>query len=727
MSLSTAPTETLSIYEATTKCRDSFLPCLTIAGLMELEWAENRLADFNLWANGIGAFATNRASLDERLSRDPDTRSIIVHVLELLQSCVQQCQSLGNSSTRDSLAQPYIGHQSGNLLTPDMLIRSFSPFSDESSDSEPGLRSDGDFNGSTALTAMMRDVEQLINQLARLSIAIRNAGTASRFRKADKLFNSDDYRDLQVYLENIVKARPPGPNGVGVDIFKNDITPAQKRLIEANLRRRNRFVYAMRHAKKLAMETPKRPEKIPLVPDWLNAGFEESMAIPSSDIEILNTDGIVPDLTETNASSLGTLPPLLPARGPPSRATMTQITSTAAKVVYPKPPKTKTGLQQFKCPCCCQSLPLLYQESTQWKIEHGRKHLMDDIRPYTCILDDCPSPDTLYMLRSDWTKHIENDHRKSWQCLHCSTPGTVPRLFTTIEMLTQHIRGAHSEVVLEEHIAAVVSASLRPAPFGVSRCPLCDTAGTSDSDALFDHIAEHIHAFALQSLPWPDDIQGTEHFSQNEYFDDESTNFSQHYNVSNMSDRDSNGLPPLEDISYEDDRDSLPSQSHISNLTQDNEVPEPNIRQMQVWDDETMTFYVDPFSRPPGPKHRFFDRNSLEVPERPIERYDPKISVSYKSKGWIGFKKPKKPNVIDSNSHILPFGLVRDIPTSAEALHDEVIMDAELPWAEKKLERTLSLLATSEAGNTRLDEIRVGRIGQFVKDQTKTIRASIRV
>ncbi|KAK7971498.1 hypothetical protein PG989_016514 [Apiospora arundinis] len=560
MSSSTASIEALSIYEAATKCRDSFLPCLTIARLMELEWAENRLADFNLWANGIGAFAGSRASLDERLSRDPDTRNIIIHVLELLQSCVQQCRSLDNSSTKDPLAQLSHDHDSGNLSPPDIVTRSFSPFSDESSDSEPGLRSDGDPDDSTALTAMMRDVEQLINQLARLSIAIRNAGTASRFRKADKLFNSDDYGGLQAYLENIVKARPPGPNGTGVDIFKNDIAPEQKRLIEANLRRRNRFVYAMRHAQKLAMETPKRSERIQLAPERLHTEFAEPMPIRPTGIEVLSADRIVPDLTETNASSLGTLPPLLPVRRPPSRATMTQISSTAAKVVYPKPPKVKAGLNQFKCPCCCQTLPLLYQESTQWK-----KHLMDDIRPYTCFLDDCPSPEILYMLRSDWTKHIENDHRKSWQCLHCSIPGTIPRLFTTIEMLAQHIRASHSDTVLEEHIAAAVSAALRPAPFGVSRCPLCDTTGTSDSEMLFDHIAEHIHAFALQSLPWPDDTQDTDYFSRNEYFDDESIDLSRHYNIASMSDRNSEGLPVL---------DYAPNDDYI--ITQDNEERENN-------------------------------------------------------------------------------------------------------------------------------------------------------
>ncbi|KAK8092842.1 hypothetical protein PG999_014429 [Apiospora kogelbergensis] len=505
MSSSISQNKTLSILEAATKCRDAFLQCTACADLMKLEWAENRLADFNLWANGIGAFAGHRASVDDRLSHDPDTRNIIAHVLGLLQSCIQQCLSIANSSTIDSLARTSHGHDVGSLSPPEDLPRSFSPFSDESSDSEPASRPDDNVDDLTTFTSLMRDVEQLMNQLAKISLAIRNAGTTSRFRKADKLFHPGDYIDLRTYLENIVRSRPPGPLGVGLDGLRNDITPAQKRLVGANLRRRNRFVYFMRHAQKLAMATaPTSPVNIPLDPNRREDYRELASTIPHEPLDMKpRSIGRVPDLTETNASSLGTLPPLLPVKAPSSRVTMTQVTLTAAKVVYPKPPKVKAGLQQFKCPCCCQSLPLLYQENTHWN--------------------------------------------KSWQCLYCSTPGTVPRLFTTVEILTQHIRNSHADAVSDEHIAAVVRTALRPAPFGISVCPLCDTTGTSDSDMLFDHIAEHIHAFALQSLPCADDERCAKYFLENAYFDDESDN-TQHDNVSGVSDRDSEGLPSLEDF-----------------------------------------------------------------------------------------------------------------------------------------------------------------------------------
>ncbi|KAK8037761.1 hypothetical protein PG991_001107 [Apiospora marii] len=322
--------EIVTIYGAATKCREAFLPCLTCAELMEMEWAENRLADFNLWANGIGAFAGSQASLDDRLRRDPETQGIVVNVLELLQGSIQQCHSL-----------------------------------DQSSNSELAVHSGND--GSTALTAAMRDVEQLLNQLARVSVAIRNSGTASRFRKADKMFNPDNYWELRTYLENLVKCRPLGPNATGFDSSKNSVTPTQNRLIEANLKRRNRFVYAMHHSQKLALAPPQRPERTPLVMDQPNNQLSSAMPVEAPSPVVTGNEEKAPEFTETKASTLGTLPLILPSKAPPSRVVMTQITSTTAKVTYPKPPKVRMGLHQFKCPCCCQTIPELYQERTQWK------------------------------------------------------------------------------------------------------------------------------------------------------------------------------------------------------------------------------------------------------------------------------------------------------------------------------------------------------------------------
>lgn len=52
------------IYNAAALCRLSLEDCLTVESLREHGWAENRLADFNLWAAGVGASAPTQASLD---------------------------------------------------------------------------------------------------------------------------------------------------------------------------------------------------------------------------------------------------------------------------------------------------------------------------------------------------------------------------------------------------------------------------------------------------------------------------------------------------------------------------------------------------------------------------------------------------------------------------------------------------------------------------------------
>jgi hypothetical protein len=91
------------IFAATAACRSSFEECLLIDRLMDHEWAENRLADFNLWAAGIGASAGKDASLDQRLVFKPDVRDVIVNLLYMLKAFVEQCQEQGKLRERNQI------------------------------------------------------------------------------------------------------------------------------------------------------------------------------------------------------------------------------------------------------------------------------------------------------------------------------------------------------------------------------------------------------------------------------------------------------------------------------------------------------------------------------------------------------------------------------------------------------------------------------------------------
>jgi hypothetical protein len=58
---------------------------------MQQEWAENRLADFNLWAIGAGASNTGKASLDHRLRANPEAHTILLNLLLMLKILLQKC------------------------------------------------------------------------------------------------------------------------------------------------------------------------------------------------------------------------------------------------------------------------------------------------------------------------------------------------------------------------------------------------------------------------------------------------------------------------------------------------------------------------------------------------------------------------------------------------------------------------------------------------------------
>lgn len=132
----------------------------------------------------------------------------------------------------------------------------------------------------------------------------------------------------------------------------------------------------------------------------------------------------------------------------------------------------------------------------------------------------------------------------------------------------EHLRVVHSSTINEEQYSTLIPESAIPVPAGISCCPLCNSNGPADSPVLLNHIAEHLHSFALRSLPWPgreslhtnldeqdddddpDDLDDGDHnaynyFLYNDYFDQGSEVASRQYNLTSGSNRDSDGLPSL--------------------------------------------------------------------------------------------------------------------------------------------------------------------------------------
>ncbi|KID81237.1 transcription factor Zn, C2H2 [Metarhizium guizhouense ARSEF 977] len=650
------PASTLgtNIGDIALRCHALLQKCLNLPHLKEDEWAENRLAEFSLWTATSGVFAGDRASLDARLALQPEVISVFISLLTILNDRLTKCQNFGTaeftavndefhsthgseeddeeenkdaeSEVSESEDEP-TSPEHGLVAFPEDIPRAFSPWSDDSdlsTDLDQHSRDAGSpVTTKSSLDGTKIDVTQVIDHLARLTLAIRKAGTSSRAHKADRRFNADDQPSFRRHLNVVVLARGMEEGRSDHTINPNNLTAIQDRLITANLLRRNRFLYSQRHARKLATEVEPQNapqgfqlgDDMPIIVEDKGEPKPEEEIIPEPGEQVSEAiEAPAQVVVETVAEPLSkTQPPILSATSAsgmtraidpgfihnvtPSRFAKTEITTTSAKIVYPKPPAMPLGMHFFKCPCCCQALPEMYRQPSLWK-----KHLMTDIAPYTCIIEDCPTPDRLFVTRAEWDQHTRNDHQKCWQCLPCSPMGKAPLVFPSVEAFMEHLRVVHSDTINEEQYSTLVPESARPVPTGISCCPMCNSNGPADSPVLFNHIAEHLHSFALRSLPWPgreslhtdfneqddnpdnmddgDDDDAESYFLYNDYFDQGSDIASRQYNLTSGSNRDSDGLPSLHS-SQASERPATPSDkgSEVADATSpppdDDAVVEP--------------------------------------------------------------------------------------------------------------------------------------------------------
>ncbi|KAK6339373.1 hypothetical protein TWF718_008793 [Orbilia javanica] len=526
------PSGTQPIHAATAACRKSFSTCLTVPRLKEGGWAENRLVDFNLWAAGAGVSAKGKLSLDQRLSPNPEVQRTIVNLLELLQMFVEDCRDLANDTSSASndpgATEQEKGPEDNEGLSTEEV--------DQASIVEL----------SHAEIEARRDVEVTLDQIIRLTVAIRKAGSNSRLKRADKSFNLENpqIQELKAFLELIVHPRgfkEPGK-----------LTPIQSRLVEANLRRWHRFSYAKLHSRKLArsdtapMETiPEKPALAPENPLQVDSKPVVSFSIPetgdASRVSIVTPQdephralsAIAPTATTAASAIEGNI--LVPEKQI-IRTPATVLSKVSSKITYPRPPSVSQYNTVFKCPCCLQSLPVAYTERSQWK-----KHLASDILPYTCVFPDCQQPLQLYLTRKDWEQHIKTEHGQLWVCAVCEQLGVTTE-FSNEDDLVGHLRTIHGDSVENDEIPMFVTASSSLKPIDVVDCPLC--IGPNEDEDSLEHIAHCIHDFSLNSLPLPSDSDG-----EGDYFDIDSRNSDSQNTPSSFSadERDSEGLAELDD------------------------------------------------------------------------------------------------------------------------------------------------------------------------------------
>ncbi|ATZ50644.1 hypothetical protein BCIN_06g01390 [Botrytis cinerea B05.10] len=495
------------IFEATAACTQSFKACLAAKALTKNEWAENRLADFNLWASGIGASTRSRASLDSRLALRPETRNVIANVLRLLAETVDKCKKLAISETTQIISELSDDEDSrgrqATLSPEESTPRSFSPWSDAS---DTQLENEVEsLCSSDPLHKTIKDVEMMLDQLARIAVAVRRSGRRSRLQKADQRFKPAEHEELQKHLTTILLARPEFSEDQ-IDVSK--LSEIQQRLVHCNLMRRNRLLYAQQHSIWLDTDAAARLSQgqanntHPTASEEPAKEKQKSLPLttkPSSEAPAVLANPTIRTGTSASAVSNSVT---LPLDVLPVPAASTIMSSTVINLKYPRPPKIEKGARIFMCPCCCQTLPVTLSEGNRWK-----KHVADDLSPYTCILPDCVNPEVLFSTKETWRQHLLEGHQsfEYWVCFVCGDD----KRFQNEDAFTEHTKTLHAASVKPDQIPLLRDICKRSTPMEIRSCPLCNwpdgEKGTVDQGVLLDHIAIGIHSFSLRALPWADD------------------------------------------------------------------------------------------------------------------------------------------------------------------------------------------------------------------------------
>ncbi|KAK4445205.1 hypothetical protein QBC34DRAFT_166332 [Podospora aff. communis PSN243] len=582
-----------SIFDATSACRVRLMECVESPALMVEEWPRKRLADLNLWATDSGALAQQRASLDQRLA-DSDKqaiRKVIINLLGLLESLFLRCQKLASKN---------LAKQSS----------------------------------AKALANTFRECENILAQLARISAAIRRAGTHARLERADSSFDASRHVELKQHLEFLIQiAQGSKEPGLGIHVVPNgNIAEVAQRLVLANLIRRHRFLYARRRWGKQTVERktaegqpidkgktpiPAKFQALPILERILKSPGFASGAIASGP-HVTSAAAGAPSIVTSTVPTAVQGPIQIPQG---SRVSTVAPSSTTSKVVYPKPPKTEEGAMFFRCPCCFQTLPVTLKSPARW-----RKHLSEDIHPYTCILDSCPRPQQLYLTRKEWLRHMREEHEMSkyWLCSAC----LEPRRFEVESHFTAHLRDGHREVISEEQIPTLISMSTHTAPLSAISCPLCPPPTHEvdiDPNAMLDHAAEHVHSFSLRSLPWPTLEKGEKEylgFGPDElpddvtFFDISSKASSANSSTTlSQGDRSDDGTESSSELAFQDENPDVPWEGDSNAQPQEVAAPVDEVAPL--------------------------DATSAQVPPDPKpEAQDPPTAFTVAAKRWIEVGAP---------------------------------------------------------------------------------------
>ncbi|KAK0122810.1 hypothetical protein ONS96_009843 [Cadophora gregata f. sp. sojae] len=468
--------------------------------------SEEQLARFSIWAANIGIFADGHASLDYRLRDSWEAKKLMLDLLGSLKNYLRRAtDTVRDSDDADGLLNPSARSQetintgSQQILSASSILTS--SYQASVTDDSISISVDQD---RTPFEQRLHGVEQTIDRLYRLSVAIRKPSIINQNTKAATfLIRDEEGNDVSRQFEEFALAWI-------THTFQEASVFLRERLARSITLRRRRFMFRQHHQKKLGIKAvlnpPARPER-PACVDLDTESTAVARTIVDTSIqkvEFKQKSLLKPALaSQTSASRVHGKFRTEDVFRPTTSRAPTEFSGTIVQqeaIGISDPPKAVAGSKEFECPYCCMMLPMKEAMRSNWV-----RHVLNDLEPYVCVFEDCSDAHRLFWDRAAWLSHMQDTHTRQWTC---RAPGHKVIIFETEDGFEDHIRLDHANGFKESQL---------PWYKKRSQDSLLNNTGSHSSqkqnrskivsEDVGKHLARHLQAISMKALPWQEDVE----------------------------------------------------------------------------------------------------------------------------------------------------------------------------------------------------------------------------
>ncbi|KIW78024.1 hypothetical protein Z517_07857 [Fonsecaea pedrosoi CBS 271.37] len=325
-SISAELLECLKIFNALLARDELFGP----SGIPKHIW-NDELGRLRIWAANIGAHKKDQSSLDYRLRNASHVKSQIINLLQSLKMTLQDLE--------------------------EVLVE----VNEKHSATEEGTEDD---EGKAEVAEIFDDLVQVVTNLYRLSILVRQPSQRDRFLR----YRKDDAVGYEQFDRNHVQEK-----------FRDADPRVIDRLGTAISNRRRHLKALERHRAKLGKGIS-------------HAHVEDHDGVSTVMSGTLATEyeetGAVARLEATSVS------------GESTTSYAASFLSGKRNMQVPPPPVGYGSDEPFECPYCFFITTITSRKS--WA-----RHVFRDLMPYVCIFPDCTTPNQMYNSQRNWSLHLQ--------------------------------------------------------------------------------------------------------------------------------------------------------------------------------------------------------------------------------------------------------------------------------------------------------------------------------